>query len=154
MRTKSNFFDERKFIGNVALSLNLMLRLKMKRRNFRVILVQFKKFPVWPKRLIIQISFFFSFSGKICIGFDFCFLFKFSSFPLSKRRQIPLSHSKSLRVTENVVDFFFLKWFLMIRFPSKIIELPSKLLVTKEILFFRHPKEKCLPFDPAFSNWV
>ena len=37
-------------------------------------------------------------------GLTFEFL-KFSSFPLLERRQIPLSNSENVKVTQNVIDF-------------------------------------------------
>ena len=65
--------------------------------------------------------------------FDLCFNFKFSAFPLLKGRQNPLSNSKNVKVTKDVIDFKFRKWKLIIRYPSEI---------------------KVSPIDPVFSNWV
>ena len=62
--------------------------------------------------------------------YDHLFL---SSFPLLKVRQTPLSNSKNIKVTKNVIDLYFRKWNLIFRFRSGI---------------------KLLPFDPVFSNWV
>ena len=59
--------------------------------------------------------------------------FKFSAFPLLKGRQTPLSNSKSVKVTKNVIHFWFRKWKLIIRFHGEI---------------------KVLRIDPVFSNWV
>ena len=82
------------------------------------------------------------FSGKFltfvrtqiyCLWYDFWFFFKFSSFLLLKGRQTPLSRSKSVSATKNVIDLYFRKLNLIIEFPSEI---------------------KILRFDPVFSNWV
>ena len=55
--------------------------------------------------------FFFRKSLKFCLGSNSLFrdltfnFFKFSKFPLLKRRQTPLSNSKSLKGTKKVIDF-------------------------------------------------
>ena len=69
--------------------------------------------------------YFFNFRGLAC---DF---FKFNEFPSLRERQTPLSNNKSLKVTKNVIDFYFRMWNLIIRFPSEI---------------------KFLHIDPVFSN--
>ena len=50
--------------------------------------------------------------------FDFWFLFKFSSF-FVKRRQTPLSNSKSVKFMKNVIDFKFRKRIFFSDFPVK-----------------------------------
>ena len=66
----------------------------------------------------------FSGSLKFCSGLNlllrglnFDFLIKFSSFFLCQTR---ISSSKSLKFTKNVIDFYFWKLILIIRFPSEI----------------------------------
>ena len=51
---------------------------------------------------------------------DLWFLLKFSSFTLSKGRQTPLLYSESVKVTKNVVGFYFRMWNLVVDFPSGI----------------------------------
>ena len=63
-------------------------------------------------------------SNLLFRGLTFDFLFKFNSFSLLKRKKIPLSNSKNVKVTK--------KWNLIYIFLSGI---------------------KKLRFDPVFSNW-
>ena len=54
-----------------------------------------------------------------------------------KGRKSPLSNSRSVQVTKNVIDFWFRKLNSICRFPSDI----------------KSDTSQRLPIDPVFSNW-
>ena len=83
-------------------------------------------FFVFFRKNLFRIQFNFS-------RFEFWFIIKFSSLLLLNVRQTPLSNSKSVKVTKNVIKLEFLKWNLKFRSPSKI---------------------KIFLLDPVFSNWI
>ena len=62
------------------------------------------------KVLVIIFCFFFSKKFSLILDFsrfDLCFFFKLSSFLLCKARYTPLLNIKSVKITQNVINFYF-----------------------------------------------
>ena len=87
----------------------------------RIILYRMSVFSSGYSCIGLGIFFYFFFSAHFDFSrFDLWFLFKFSPFPLLKGRQTLLLNSKRVKVTKNVIGFYFRKWKLIIRLPSEI----------------------------------
>ena len=73
--------------------------------------------------------FFFRKSLEVCSGSKLLFrglTLDFFSFPLLKGRQTPVSNSESVKVTKNVIDFFFRMIQFLVQIKNSLIFLKKK----------------------------
>ena len=109
----------RRIFAYLRLISNFHLRLVLISQMFEK--QSFASVLITPPKVVI-ILFFLRKSLEICSSSNlfFCglaFFFKFGSFPLLKRRQTPLSNSKSVKVRKNLLEFHSIcslfYWWLM-----------------------------------------